>query len=104
MRITLAVEKAKKEIRDTTELICNKYGIPACIAEGILSELLLEKKTESLSKTIEEAEEIQQIFEKENADLKEKLTKAVTKKKKPRKGNNIPNEEGGPDGTDTVNN
>ncbi len=76
MKITLATEKAKKEIAETIRYTEEKYGLPHCITEGILAEILVEKKSQTMERLIADCEEIEMMLGKENDDLKEELEKA----------------------------
>lgn len=75
MKITLAVENAKKEVKERIEEIRIKYAIPACITEGILQDVISDLKSESAEQLIREMNEI--VAEK-NEEIEK--AKAVAKK------------------------
>ena len=58
MRITVAVESAKMEVKICTERIFETYGIPSCVAEGILYEVIAELKCKTKEQIIKDKNEV----------------------------------------------
>jgi hypothetical protein len=69
------VEAAKKEIKECICKTRKKYGIPSCIADGILSAIIAEIKEETKIELLDDVNAV--IGEKE-----EELTKAKLEAKK----------------------
>lgn len=77
--MTLEIKLAKKEMKEKIHEVKVRYGIPACIIEGIIQEIIVDLKEESADSLMNEV--IEKLSKKnEEIEKAKKEAKKVLKK------------------------
>jgi hypothetical protein len=84
MRLTIGIETARKEIKEFVFEVRKRYGIPLCIADGILSSIIADIREETKAELLNDAKAV--IDEKEEELKKAKAAAKRVLKTEPEDG------------------